>query len=284
MKPQNQPHNPFSPAFWTQFVQRSAETTFHSLFQIVLIIAAYLFLRVLIRKTVDGLLNRLMKQENSASGSLERHGRLRTLQGLFKSVAEYVLGFVFGILLFKALGFDIMPFITTAGVVGLAIGFGAQKLVKDVISGFFIIADDLFSVGDYVKIGEVTGRVEEMEMRVTRLQDLNGKVYLFSNGDIGMITNLSRNPVEEFIEIQLAYSADIKAATECINEAGEAMLNFKDSHLKTAPCTIGTSSFNVASISLRVSVSANPRYLNIEMMRVREAIRLALNKDRIPLA
>ena len=148
----------------------------------------------------------------------------------------------------------------------------------------FIIADDLFSVGDYVKIGEVTGRVVEMEMRVTRLQDLNGKVYLFSNGDIGMITNLSRNPVEEFIEIQLAYNADINAATDCINKAGEAMLNSNDSHLKAAPCTIGTSSFNVTSISLRVSVSANPRYLNIEMMRVREAIRLALNKDRIPLA
>ncbi len=284
MKPQNQPLNPFSTTFWTQFVQRSAETTLHSLFQIFLIISTYLFLRIIIRKTVEGLLNRLMKQDNSEGGSLERHGRLRTLQGLFKSVAEYVLGFVFGILLFKALGFDIMPFITTAGVVGLAIGFGAQKLVKDVISGFFIIADDLFSVGDYVKIGEVTGRVEEMEMRVTRIQDLNGKVYLFSNGDIGMITNLSRNPVEEFIEIQLAYNADIKAATECINEAGAAMLNSKDSHLKTAPYTIGTSAFSAASISLRVAVSANPRYMSIEMMKVREAVRLALNKDKISLA
>src|SRR5262249_52051065 len=147
---------------------------------------------------IDGVLARLLAHEARLGVSAERTGRLQTLQGLCKSVVGYVLFFVFGVLLLKALGFDIMPFITTAGVIGLAVGFGAQKLVKDVISGFFIIIDNLFVVGDTVTIGTVTGRVEEMGMRVTRLLDTSGKEYLFANGDIGTVTNLSRHPVKDF--------------------------------------------------------------------------------------
>ena len=192
--------------------------------------------------------------------------------------------FVFGTLLMKAAGFDIMPFVTTAGVIGLAIGFGSQKLVKDVISGFFIIVDGLFVVGDEVKIGEATGRVMDLGMRVTKIQDPNGKVYLLSNGDIGMITNLSRNPVEDFIEVILASGANMSEVEQVIAEAGAKLVAEEGNRLETAPKLLGTSAFTSISITIRIGVIANPRYLGVEQMRVRERMRMAFQEAKISLA
>ena len=250
-----------------------------------LIVAVYLVLRFLITNLLDGILKHFLNQHSHDEGvRIERNGRLRTLRGLGKSVSEYVLLFVFGTLLMKAAGFDIMPFVTTAGVIGLAIGFGSQKLVKDVISGFFIIADGLFVVGDEVKIGEATGRVLDLGMRVTKIQDANGKVYLISNGDIGMITNLSRNPVEDFIEIALSPEADLSVAENCIVETGEKLMAEEGNWLKSPPKLLGTSAFNALSTTIRIAVVTNPRHLVAEQMRVREAIRLALKEAKTPLA
>lgn len=279
-----EPLHIYSPEFWIAFWRGLTENALHSIIQIGGIVIAYLALRFALNRLIDGLLTRLLAHELRLGVSEERTGRLQTLQGLCKSVVGYVLFFVFGVLLLKALGFDIMPFITTAGVIGLAIGFGAQKLVKDVISGFFIIIDNLFVVGDTVTIGTVTGRVVEMGMRVTRLLDVNGKVYLLSNGDIGTVINLSRNPVEDFIEFNLAANADLNRAIETIRAAGEALFANADHNLKAAPHVLGMTGFTAASITIRVSVVTDPRHLLNEQMNVRAAMREALLQAEIPLA
>ena len=195
-----------------------------------------------------------------------------------------VLFFVFGVTLLKAVGFDIMPFITTASVVGLAVGFGSQKLVKDVISGFFIIVDDLFIVGDTVTIGGVTGRVQEMGMRVTRLVDPTGKLVILSNGDIGTITNLSRYPVEEFIEIAIGASADLNRAIQVINETGAELFANEGHYLKAPPRVLGVAALTAAAVTVRVSVVSDPRELPIEQMRLRSALREKLVTAEIALA
>jgi len=233
----------------------------------------------------DGILGGILAREHRIGVSDERTGRLQTLRGLAKSLIGYVLFFVFGVLLFKALGFDIMPFITTAGVIGLAIGFGAQKLVKDVISGFFIIIDNVFVVGDTVSIGTVTGQVIEMGMRVTKIQDAAGKVYILANGDIGTVTNLSRHPVEDFIEVTIAPAADLGRVYETIDTAGKTLFAQVDTHhLKAAPHILGISAFSATVVTLRIGVTSDPRDLPAEQMRVRAAIRDALLTAQIPLA
>jgi small-conductance mechanosensitive channel len=275
----------FSPAFWTREWDKLAESALNATIQIIAIVVLYLLLRAILYRISDGILGSILAREHRMGISDERTGRLQTLRGLSKSLIGYVLFFVFGILLFKAIGFDIMPFITTAGVIGLAIGFGAQKLVKDVISGFFIIIDNVFVVGDTVSIGTVTGQVIEMGMRVSKIQDATGKVYILSNGDIGTVTNLSRNPVEDFIEVTVAPTADLKKVYETIDTMGKNLFAQTDTHhLKAAPHVLGISAFNATVVTLRVGVTSDPRDLPAEQMRVRAAVRDALLAAQIPLA
>lgn len=275
----------FTSTFWTHQWEKLADNALSSGLQIIAIIVTYLLLRAMLYRLSDGILGSIVAREHRLGMSNERTGRLQTLTGLSKSLIGYVLFFVFGILLLKAIGFDIMPFITTAGVIGLAIGFGAQKLVKDVISGFFIIVDNVFVVGDTVTIGTVTGQVTEMAMRVTKIQDAAGKVYILSNGDIGTVTNLSRHPVEDFIEVIVAPSADLGKVYTTINTSGKELFQHADQHhLKAAPHVLGISAFNATTVTLRVGIASDPRDLPAEQMRVRAAVREALLAAEIPLA
>ena len=274
----------FTPTFWVDFWRDHSRNTLDSLFYIARIILIYLALRIVLFRLIDGVLGRLLAHERRVGEGSERTGRLKTLQGLCKSVLGYVLFFLFGILFLKAVGFDIVPFITTAGVIGLAIGFGAQKLVRDSISGFFIIIDNQFVVGETVTIGAVTGTVQEMGMRTTSLEDANGRVYIVSNGDIGTITNHSRNPVVDFIEIALGAAAGLNKAIEALNTAGETLFAQEDHHLHSAPKVLGITAFSAAAITVRISVVSDPRDLPAEQMRVRAAMREALLAAQIPLA
>lgn len=274
----------FSAEFWIAFWRHSTERALQSLLLVAAILLAYFILSFVINRLIDSVLTRLMVREKEFGLSEERAGRLQTMQSLCKSIVGYVLFFVFGVTLLKAVGFDIMPFITTASVIGFAVGFGSQKLVKDVISGFFIIIDDLFIVGETVTISGVTGRVQEMGMRVTRLVDPTGKLVILANGDIGTITNLSRNPVEEFVELGLAATADLNKAIEVIANTGEALFASEGHHLKAAPRVLGISALTAATVTIRVSVVCDPRDLPIEQMRLRAALREALARAEVPLA
>jgi small conductance mechanosensitive channel len=274
----------FKREFWVTFWNNTADDLLYSIIHIGGVILAYLLLRKLAYSLIDGVLTRVQAAESRLGLTDERAGRLQTLRGLCKSVVGYVLFFVFGVLFLQVLGFNIMPFITAAGVVGLAIGFGAQKLVKDVISGFFIVIDNLFVVGDTVTIGAITGQVQEMGMRVTRVLDFTGRLHLISNGDIGTVTNLSRHPVEDFIEINVGAAADLNKVAETINITGETLFAEPDHHLKAAPHVLGITAFSATSVTVRVAVVSDPRDLPAEQMRVRSALRAALRAAEIPLA
>jgi small conductance mechanosensitive channel len=273
-----------SAEFWIGFWRHLTENALRSLLQIAVILLAYFILSIVINRLIDGVLSRLMSHERRFGMSDERSGRLSTIRSLCKSSAAYILMFIFGVTLLKAVGFDIMPFITTASVIGFAVGFGSQKLVKDVISGFFIIVDDLFVVGDTVTIGTVTGRVQEMGMRVTRLIDPTGKLVILSNGDIGTIVNLSRNPVEEFLEIPISATADLSRAIEIISETGAKLFEQEGHRLKAAPKVLGITAVSAASVTVRISVVCDPFDLPAEQMRLRAAVREALTKAEMAFA
>lgn len=272
------------PATWEAFVRSMAQDVVRSLIQICGIVIVYLLLRAMLFRLIDGILSGLLAREVRLGLSEERTARLHTLQGLCKSILSYVLFFVFGVMLLKAIGFDILPFVETAGVIGLAIGFGAQKLVKDVISGFFVIVDNLYVVGDVVTIGAITGTVQEMGMRVTRLLDVNGRLYLISNGDIGTVTNLSRHPVVDFVEINVGPAADLSRIVEIVRVTGEQIFQREGHRLKAAPYVLGITAFSALSVTVRVAVAADPRDLPAEQMRLREALRTALLAAEITLA
>src|SRR6478752_1497819 len=119
--------------------------------------------------------------------------RAKTMGDLLKSIITGVLVAIFGTMMLSELGVNIAPIIASAGIIGLALGFGAQSLVKDFLSGIFMIFEDQYGVGDVVDVGEASGTVEAVSLRVTRLRDLNGTVWYVPNGEILRVGNMSQN-------------------------------------------------------------------------------------------
>ncbi|MFM7322170.1 MAG: mechanosensitive ion channel family protein [Armatimonadota bacterium] len=136
--------------------------------------------------------------------SERQSGRVRTLIGLARSIADFVLLFVFAVSVLGRLGINVTAIVGTASVAGLAFGFGAQKLIKDLISGFILLLEDQYAVGETVTIGAVTGTVEELGMRVTRIRDDEGRMHVLGNGDITAVCNHARGPVGGQVEIGIA--------------------------------------------------------------------------------
>lgn len=274
----------FTTKYWVDFWDSLSINTVNIALQCVGVLAVYVLVRLTIYKLLELSTRQFTRRIQTVEMKPEQIGRLQMMQGLAKSIIGYLLIFIFGTLFLKALGLDIMPFITTASIVGIAVGFGSQKLVKDMISGLFILVDDLFVVGDIVVISGMTGCVEELGLRVTRLRDLSGKVYVIPNGDIGTVTNLSRNPVQEFIEINIAANADLNETVSLINRKCEELMSVEEIGLKEVPSVVGVTAFSAASVTLRVSVQSAPEHLNAAQMRLRSELRETLLQANIALA
>lgn len=269
----------FDRSFWHQFGISALEKTA----RIAGIIVVYLLLRAVIRRLIDKVIIPVVMRSEQADGA--HAGRLRTLAGLLNSVTTYLLAFIFGIMLLSAIGLDPVPLLTTASVAGLAVGFGAQKLVKDVISGFFILLENQYAVGEYVTIGAVTGVVEEVGMRTTRLRDDVGKLYLISNGDITQVCNQSRGPVATFIEVGVAPNADIPAVTAIIDKSGKEISEREDLSFVKPPTVQGISAVDGTKITLRVTcATVNPQHLVDAQVALRSLIHKDLAEAGITLA
>ena len=152
--------------------------------------------------------------------------RVRTIIGLIRSVGIYVLFFVCGILMLRALNLDAVSVVTSASVAGIAVGLGAQKLFKDVISGFFIILEAQYDVGDYVTINNtVTGKIEEMGMRIVKVRDDAGRVVILSNGDITQVCNQSRGAVTTTLDLGIPPGTDLSKVRDIVSAAGKELFD-----------------------------------------------------------
>ncbi|MGD0622404.1 MAG: mechanosensitive ion channel domain-containing protein [Thermacetogeniaceae bacterium] len=152
--------------------------------RILLIIAGL----ILTGKVGKRLINGLMRQGRIPGTWNER--RIKTLRGVIQSLLRYTLYFVGAIMILSELNVDTRSILAGAGIIGLAVGIGAQNLVRDVVTGFFILFEDQFAVGDYVTIAGVTGTVEDMGLRVTKIREATGELNIISNGEIKQVARL----------------------------------------------------------------------------------------------
>ncbi|WDU82834.1 mechanosensitive ion channel family protein [Caloramator sp. Dgby_cultured_2] len=159
------------------------------------------------------------RQKKSKFGLNER--KADTLKGLFKSLLRYSVYIISFIWIFETLGFDVKALIAVTGVAGVAIGFGAQSLVKDVISGIFILLEDQFAVGDYITIDGFSGIVETLGIRVTKIRDFSGELHIIPNGTIGRVTNKSRGNMRALVEVDISYEEDLEKAIDILNKISE---------------------------------------------------------------
>jgi len=172
--------------------------------------AGRVVLIILLAWAASRLLRRVMRAAVSAAAARveeeSRRERLTTVLLLANSVIKWVIAFVMVITVLNELGIDVRPVLAAAGVVGLAVGFGAQNLVRDVVSGFFIIMEAQYAVGDLVEINGAFGRVEEIGLRTTTLRDPNGQIRHFLNGAITSANNYTEKQIAYVVNIPVARS------------------------------------------------------------------------------
>ncbi len=209
---------------------------------IILIIVVGLLFRWFVCRAIDRLVSRASKSAvpgviaNTKAGefladlrpaqSARRQQRAETMGSLLKSIATGVILAIVAITVLAKLGINIAPIIASAGIVGIALGFGAQNLVKDLLSGIFMILEDQYGVGDSVDLGEANGTVEAVGLRVTRLRDVNGTVWYVRNGEILRVGNQSQNWARTVLDITVGYEADLTQVQQILQDEATAM--YKD--------------------------------------------------------
>jgi small conductance mechanosensitive channel len=166
---------------------------------------------------------RYLRQTDSEGGVVERSARIRTLLPLFRKVVFTVLAVMVSLIVLSEMGINIGPLLAGAGVVGLAVGFGAQTLVKDVITGLFILVEDTIAVGDYVEVGGHEGTVESLSIRTIRLRDPAGSVHTVPFSDVGTVLNYTRDFSNVVLNIGIAYRENVDEVMKVIVDLGREM-------------------------------------------------------------
>ena len=195
-----------------------------------------------------------------SADEIARSGRLRTLLPIFRNALAVFIGVVAVLTILSGLGVQIMPLIAGAGIFGVAIGFGSQTLVKDVLSGVFYMLDDAFRVGEYIQSGSYKGTVESFSLRSVRLRHHRGPVFTVPFGDLGAVQNMSRDWVMEKIVMTVTYNSDVELARKLIKKIGQELAEdpeFKASTIQPLKMQ-GVDSFGESGIVLRMKLMTKP--------------------------
>lgn len=185
--------------------------------------------------------------------------KANTLFPLLRSIAFYVITFTVIVHLLKyVFNFDTGTLLASASVLGVALGFGSQSLVKDVIGGFFILFEDQFSVGEYVKAGDFSGTVEEIGLRATHLRDWGGELHIIPNGTISAVTNYNRGKMRALVDIQVPYDEDLDRAMEVMHSVCETVSAEYGEKIVEAPTVQGVIQFGERNAVLRVVAYTQP--------------------------
>lgn len=245
--------------------------------QLAAVLGGYVVLRWFLLRALGMVVKRAIGRVAEARPGYA--ARMVTLQAVFRSVISYSLGFIALVMALQALGINVAALLAGASIVGLAVGFGAQRLVRDVITGIFILAEDQFSVGDYVTIGAHSGEVTEMGMRITRLRDDDGREIILANGDISTVVNHSRTELSVAIDVAVPPATapeSVAAALAAVAVPGEIFAQ--------PPRLEGIVAMDAARIVLRIKAAARPGQRQRAPMALRALVREAFRQADLPLA
>ncbi|PPK94205.1 small conductance mechanosensitive channel [Kineococcus xinjiangensis] len=231
-------------------------------------VVRYLLMRVIDRVTTSisegaerlggGRRNPLL--DSSPLLSERRNQRARTIGSVLKSVVTLLVAVTAGLMVLDTIGLPIGPFLASAGIAGVALGFGAQSLVKDFLSGIFMLAEDQYGVGDVVDVGDASGTVEAVGLRVTRLRDVNGTVWYVRNGEILRVGNQSQGWARAVLDVAVAYEEDVARVSDLLERIGRRLAedeDWKDLVLEE-PEVWGVEQMAPDSVVLRVVVKTAP--------------------------
>ncbi|MHC8514905.1 mechanosensitive ion channel family protein [Sporosarcina sp. ITBMC105] len=232
------------------------EETWFNFGFIALKIIAIVVISVLIVNVGKRIIRKVFKLK--IKGPIRKEERReRTLLKLLENTLSYVVYFSAILAILQEFTIDVKGLLAGAGVLGLAVGFGAQSLVKDVISGFFILFEDQFSVGDYVKIGTAEGIVEEIGLRTTKLKSFSGEIYILPNGTIAQVVNYSMKNSLAIIDVKIPFEQGVEQVEQAIEEYLEAM-SVDNPDLLSKARLVGANDFTEDSVIERVIAETKP--------------------------
>jgi moderate conductance mechanosensitive channel len=262
-----------------KFVKRLSDSNISIVNLIIVIVGTVFLMRFAsaLIKTVSQLFER---------GAVNRHEpasrrRLQTLSATFRGVAQTVILFI-GLMTFLGqLGINITPILASAGVLGIAIGLGAQSLIKDFFAGFLILLEDQFSVGDTVKVGETSGTVEQLTLRVTRVRALDGSLTTIPNGSVGAVVNYSKGWSRVVLDIEIDYKEDVDHAMRVVLETAKQVKEENPANIIEEPAMLGVDKLGVASVTLRLlAKTATGKQAEVGR-ELRRRVKLAFDQEGI---
>jgi moderate conductance mechanosensitive channel len=232
--------------------QRAALTAL----RVVLILA----LAWILQAVANRLIRLFRRYMQAKVPSADEQARIDTLARVFRNTGAIVIVIVAGTLILGELGISIAPILATAGVAGVAIGFGAQSLIRDYFTGFFLLLEDQLRQGDVVEVAGKGGVVEEVTLRYVRLRDFQGHVHFVPNGEIKVVSNRTRGFAQAAIDVGVSYSVDLEEALAVMREVGRALRADSKWQAKIAdePEILGVEKLDNSAVVLRCRMKVVP--------------------------
>jgi small conductance mechanosensitive channel len=244
----------------------------------------FAFLLAFIFQTVvTFFIKRLNKRADSLVGNAQRAGQLRTMAAILRATSYFIVGFYLLTQILAALGVSLGPFIASAGVIGLGISFGAQSIFKDMLTGIFILIENQYSVGDTIKIAGLTGVVEDLSLRVTKLRDGDGTVYIVPNSQITTVSNLSRDFAVGTLNISVDAREDPDRVMKVLTDLAIQVRKdeaFKDIVIAD-PNILGVDKISGYEVVYPINVRVMVNQRDGVMRELRRRVLLAFNKEKI---
>ncbi|MEO6760531.1 MAG: mechanosensitive ion channel family protein [Saprospiraceae bacterium] len=253
----------FSADFWIDFNHRLFNWLITVVPSLLLIIALMTICQWLWRRVTKRLQLTMMKAatyRNADESLAEKEKRVNTLVNILRQSGQIVIWVVFLLIMLRQVSIDIAPILASAGIVGLAIGFGAQEFVRDFLSGFFILIENQVREGDIAVINGTSGEVEKIALRTITLRDFSGTVHVFQTGKINTLANKTKEWSAAVFEIGVAYKEDVDRVKAVMQEVGDTMLSdpeFKD--LILAPLEVlGLDRFDDSAVVIKARLKTQP--------------------------
>jgi len=240
-------------------------------------------LAFLFQSTINFLVGRMRKRADSLVGNAQRSAQLRTMASILRASAYGLVGFYLLTQFLGAIGVSLGPFIAGAGVIGLGISFGAQSIFKDMLTGIFILVENQYSVGDTIKIAGLTGTVEDLTLRVTKLRDGDGTVYIVPNSQITTVSNLSRDFAVGTLNVSVDARENPDRVVKVLQDLADSVrkdVAFKDIVIAD-PNILGVDKISGYEVVYPIIVRVMVNQRDAVMRELRRRILLAFNKEKI---
>jgi small-conductance mechanosensitive channel len=243
---------------------------------ILIIVAVGAVLWFGLQKFLPRLVGRVMAKPAKGESKRGTEKRRDTLVGVFRWVGRILIIIIVLLMILSELGVDIGPVLAGFGIAGIAVGFGAQYLVRDIITGVFILWENQYRVGDVARVADVSGLVEEISLRKTVLRDLDGVVHHIPNGEVRVASNYSRHFSRVNLDVSVGYGTDLDHAISVINRVGQELATDERWREKfvTPPQVLGVNNFGDSGIDIKILGDVKPS----EQWAIMRELRLRLKK------